>query len=113
MTIRAPDRRQHPRVAVDLPVEFRVRKGPRFAGGCSDMSLGGMFVKTADVPPKGTKLRLFVQLLGKTQEMTIPCIVRWSHQHGMGVQFMQLQEPDRVALMECMAAAERAGVSFQ
>ena len=82
-----PDKRQHPRRAIEADIAFQLAGGPRISARCRDVSLGGMFIETASPPAYGTAVRVFVRLPGLRDETVVDSIVRWSKPDGMGVQF--------------------------
>lgn len=106
------ERRKHRRDKVELPLEYRVGDGPRRPASCGNMSLGGMFLTVDDPHPKGTRLTLYLQLLGAAEEVVIPAVVRWNRPGGMGVQYVSLDQKQLYVLMDIMASADRGGVKL-
>lgn len=99
-----PEHRKHPRKDVHPPVSFQLTdNGPRVAGVCHDMSLGGLFIET-DQPAKfGDEIRVFLSLPGLKQECSVKAIVRWTKPTGMGVQFGVMGARETHALTELLA----------
>lgn len=81
------EHRQHPRKNLTSTVAFQTADGPRIEAACHDVSLGGMYIDTAEPQVYGTTLRVFLRLPGMRQEAQIEAIVRWWKPTGMGVQF--------------------------
>jgi hypothetical protein len=98
------DLRSHPRVAFDAPVEFVIKgsgSGDRIAGRCRDVSLGGMYIQTAQPLPFGSGLVVHVTLPGQKTSLAIAGVVRWSRPgEGMGVQFGLMGARDTHAITE-------------
>ena len=97
------ERRRHPRKAVDLPAEVQIGDGPRAPARLDQMSIGGSFVETADVPSFGTQLTLHFALPGVEQPLALPAVVRWVSERGMGVQFGALGARETYELSEFLA----------
>ena len=81
------EHRHYPRKNFTSPVAFQRGEGPRVEAECHDVSLGGMYIETAEPLPYGTALRVFLRLPGLAREAQIDAIVRWWKPTGMGVQF--------------------------
>jgi type IV pilus assembly protein PilZ len=81
------EHREYPRKNLTSPVAFQLGEGPRVEAECHDVSLGGMYIETAEPLPYGTAVRVFLRLPGLAQEARIESIVRWWKPTGMGVQF--------------------------
>ncbi len=100
--------RRHHRVPFTEAVVI-TRKGSdkRTSGESTDISLGGMFVKTAQADPFGTELVVHVHVPGEPAAFALPGIVRWTNAHGMGVQFGLLGAKETHTITELVAAHER------
>lgn len=98
------DHRQHPRKSVQCPVAFQLEGGPRMEATCRDLSLGGMFIETAESAPFGAALLVYLALPGMRQETTIRCTVRWTKPEGMGVQFGVMGARETHALTQLISA---------
>jgi type IV pilus assembly protein PilZ len=101
------DSRQHPRkqLKVQPPVWFQVGDGPRVEGICRDISLGGLYIETAEPQPFGSEVRVFLVLPGLKQEVGVRATVRWTNPTGMGVQFGKMGARETHALTELLASA--------
>lgn len=93
------EKRAHPRVPCTLAVRCT---GSGFDLTCSsrDVSVGGMFVYSAEVPPFGTELRVSFEHEGPSIE--VPAVVRWSGPDGFGLQFGLMGARETHALTELM-----------
>jgi type IV pilus assembly protein PilZ len=88
--------RRHNRAPLDTPVEF-VKKGSseRISGRAKDISLGGMFIETATPLPFSSELVVHITLpspagsagAASKAALSLPGVVRWTRDGGMGVQF--------------------------
>lgn len=56
-------------------------------GSARDISLGGMFVESQEVPAFGAELTIVVRLPGTSADARLPGVVRWTEASGFGVQF--------------------------
>ena len=97
--------RRHSRSAIDVPVEF-VGKGAseRFAGRAKDISLGGMFIETADPLPFAAEVTVHVTLPSQKTAFALPGVVRWNRDGGMGVQFAPMGARETHAITELTRA---------
>jgi type IV pilus assembly protein PilZ len=100
--------RRHHRVPFTEPVVFG-RKGSdkRSNGESTDISLGGMFVKTATPEPFGADIVIHIHVPGEPMAYALPGIVRWTNSSGMGVQFGLLGARETHTITELVAAHER------
>lgn len=80
----------------------------------SNVSLGGMFVRTHEPLPVGTRFRLRFRVPGRDKAVETTGEVRWvvseaeaaaeELQPGMGIRFDELSPPDRRAVERWLAA---------
>ncbi|HWL85447.1 MAG TPA: PilZ domain-containing protein [Polyangiaceae bacterium] len=100
--------RRTPRAPIDLLVEFapKAAGSDRRGGRAKDISLGGMFVETADPPEFGAEVVIEVTLPGQRTAFVLPGVVRWTHPDGMGVQFRTLSARETFAITEIVRATE-------
>ncbi|MBI4953184.1 MAG: PilZ domain-containing protein, partial [Myxococcales bacterium] len=98
------ERRQYTRKVVDLPGEIQLGDAPRRPVRVTEMSLGGSFMETANVPPFGAELTAFFRLPGHTVEFALRSVVRWTSKTGMGVQFGTCSARETHALSLYLAA---------
>jgi hypothetical protein len=82
------DLRRYQRAPIDVPVEFAAKGGARKTiGRAKDISLGGMFIITAEPLEFSAELVVHVTLPGQRTPLALPAVVRWVGDAGMGVQF--------------------------
>ena len=82
------EQRRHARVPLDRQVSFSVKgeTGDR-DGLAKDIALGGMFIETGTPAPFGGRVIIHVELPGQHGTVSLPGVVRWVRDGGMGVQF--------------------------
>ena len=82
------EKREHRRIPLDVKVccEVEGAEGPVIGTG-KDLSLGGMFIESANSPSFGTKMTVRVALPAQENELRLPAVVRWCNDGGFGVQF--------------------------
>jgi Tfp pilus assembly protein PilZ len=82
------EQRRHARVPLDRAASFSV-KGEAGAreGIAKDIAVGGMFVETATPARFGADVIVHVELPGHDGPVSLPGVVRWVRDGGMGVQF--------------------------
>jgi hypothetical protein len=98
-------RRGQPRVPVNLPVVVE-HASVSMSALARDLGLGGMFVEADLVLPYGSDVVVLVQLPGFTEPSRLPGIVRWSREHGFGVQFSPMSARETYAITALVAAAK-------
>ena len=96
------EKRTHPRVSIGLAVQCEVKDGSTIAGNGKDISLGGMFIEAAEVPPFGTAVTVVARLPGIPGDSRLPAVVRWNSAGGFGVQFGLLGARDTHAITRLM-----------
>jgi hypothetical protein len=98
--------RRHQRAPVDVPVEFSPKGSQqRRSGLATDLSLGGMYVQTAEPLPFGADLVVHVTFPGQKATFGLPAVVRWVRAgQGMGVQFGLLGARETHAITELTKA---------
>jgi type IV pilus assembly protein PilZ len=82
------DRRQHPRVPVSLKVSY-LSKGALARDLVTDLSPGGLFIRTSRPLPIGTEVELEV-FIGDDPGLIVAGRVVWlrdNQAEGMGIQF--------------------------
>jgi uncharacterized protein (TIGR02266 family) len=92
--------RQSPRVSKTLSLTYKDRQS--FVNAySSNVSSGGLFVKTDNPLPKGDRFLLKLQLPDVGQTLSIECEVAWSRKagdrasagtNGMGIRFVEMDE---------------------
>jgi len=96
------DKRLHTRVPIDVTV---VCEGPTvkpFEARGKDISVGGMFLQSSELPAFGTELSIVGRLPGAKKDVTLPAVVRWTKPGGFGVQFGLLGALETHLLSELM-----------
>jgi uncharacterized protein (TIGR02266 family) len=96
--------RRYERAPLDVNLEFTTKGSDnRIAGRAKDISLGGMFVLTAQPPAFGAEVIIQVTLPGQKAPFALPGVVRWCRPDGMGVQFGNLGARETHAITELTA----------
>ena len=97
------DRRQHPRVPVALKVAY-LSKGDLQKDLVTDLSPGGLFVRTSKPLAIGTEVDLEVTLEDADMPMHVRGKVVWLRQRhgpeGMGIQFTGVMGPVLAELID-------------
>jgi uncharacterized protein (TIGR02266 family) len=118
-------RRRSARIEFETPVSFQTAEHPQDVWGCSsDLSMGGVFVRTLTAPPMGTAVTLTMDL-PNCPAFTVRGAVAWRSGFGtgnrqgpgFGVQFDEAMDPSQLAvlsegyrlLLESAAEARLAG----
>jgi len=85
------------------------RKGQdqRISGQATDISLGGMFIETAEPAPFGAEVVVHVRLPGQPSAFDLPAVVRWVRPGGMGVQFRMLGARETHTITELVRAGQK------
>jgi len=82
------EQRRHARAPINSPVAFTAKGGSeRRSGLGKDISVGGMFIETTAPETFGTEVVIQVKLPGANDLVSLPGVVRWVRDGGMGVQF--------------------------
>ena len=82
------EQRRYARAPVNAPATFSIKGIPNPRTGLArDVSIGGMFVETAEPAPFGAAVIVHVVLPGADETLSLPGVVRWVRGGGMGVQF--------------------------
>jgi|GEM_PF-681678 len=105
------EQREHPRVGLGLLIQIRASSIDEFKGvHCDNISLGGMFLKTAERRPLGAEVFFqFTLKDGGTLIEGLGRVVRLADD-GMGLQFVSVLEPSATIirrLVDERLAAER------
>ena len=111
------ERRRFPRVKLEVSARIRF-PNPEAAieSNTFDISQGGVFLKTAQPRPVGTRVRLVIEIGERTLELS-GVVVRVSDGHdgpaGLGVSFTELSAADEASLAELVHArrARREGLA--
>ena len=82
------EQRRYARAPVDSPATFSVKGKPdKTTGLAKDISVGGMFIETTAPAGFGADVIVHVSLPGADTPVSLPGVVRWVRDGGMGVQF--------------------------
>jgi CheY-like chemotaxis protein len=88
-------RREHPRVVMGIPVSYRIGKTIT-AALATDLSSGGMGIRTIRPPVPGTALIVKFALPGSKRELEAEAVVCWSvEKTGIGLQFAKVKAADQ------------------
>ena len=82
------EQRRHARAPLDRSATFSIKgeTGTR-EGIAKDIAVGGMFIETATPARFGANVIIHVELPGQDGPASLPGVVRWVRDGGMGVQF--------------------------
>lgn len=97
------EKRVHPRLEIDLDVVCDIKGGDSFTGLAKDVSLGGMFIESTEVPAFGTQLTITADLGAGNAKL--PGVVRWVKPGGFGVQFGLLGARETHAIAQLLKRA--------
>jgi len=99
--------RRFVRTPLDAPVSFSPKGSANVYGGrAKDVSVGGMFVETKNPVPFGGEVVIHLRLPQAREELTLPGVVRWVRDGGMGVQFGNLGAKETHEITEVVRRAE-------
>ena len=92
--------RRYVRAPIDVAVEC-VAKGSTesFSGRATDISLGGMFIRTSRPASFSSEISVHVTLPGQKAAFALPAVVRWTRPDGMGIQFGALGARETHAIL--------------
>jgi hypothetical protein len=101
------NRRQHPRLKVGVPIEFRP-EGSEFPirGATSDLSLSGCYVEMTFTFPVGTVLEITLQL--EEQVIAVATVVTCDTQVGNGLNFTKILPEDQELLRTYLEGLEKS-----
>ncbi len=112
------EKRRHPRVSVDLPLEYRISGAPKAQAGMAiNASESGLLLHCLKDMPVGTKLNVAV-LFPSGYELTnfeVLAEVVWKENHGeenpqeyeFGLKFIRILEEDHRKLKQVLAEENR------
>src|SRR5437016_9780 len=89
------------RASVELTVQFR-RGNIGIHATAKNLSIGGMFIETMQSAPFGDTVIVDVPLPGFVELASIACVVRWTNDEGMGVQFGAMGARETHALLRVL-----------
>jgi len=83
------EKRAHSRISFNIAVTCTTEGGAVVTGITRDLSVGGAYIESRDIPAFGSKVTLTIQAPGQA-ELKIQGIVRWTKPDGFGLQFQLL-----------------------
>lgn len=83
------EKRAHSRVTFTTEVTCTTEGGAVVTGITRDLSVGGAFIESRDIPAFGSKVVISFKVPGQG-ELKLNGIVRWTKPEGFGVQFQLL-----------------------
>lgn len=98
------EKRVHPRASVDIALTCELKDRPALSGVAKDLSVGGMFIESAETLPFGTQITIVMRIPGMDADSRLPAVVRWAKPGGFGVQFGLLGARETHALTRLMRA---------
>ncbi len=102
------DKRITKRIGVNLLVDYQ-SDGHYLFDFCSDLSTGGIFIKTTRPKPVGSKISITLTIPDTKKTIKVDGQVIWSQPSGaksknlsvgMGVQFEKISDEDKIALQD-------------
>jgi Tfp pilus assembly protein PilZ len=93
-------------VRIDQELVFVAKGAGRETGVGRDISLGGLFIVTANPAAFGAEVTVTVTLPGSETILSLPGIVRWTRADGMGVQFGLIGVRETHAIIELQRERE-------
>ena len=107
------DRRDEPRVTIDLDVDYHEQGRSSFAF-TGDLSAGGLFVRSNAPEQPGTILSIEIRLPNRAAPIRARGEVVWFDKDpegkggGMGIRFVDLDDERREAVLAALAALARS-----
>jgi len=95
------EKRAHSRLPLKLEVTCKTEGGATIPGQTRDISVGGAYIESPEVPAFGTKVSVELHSPG-ANGMLLPGIVRWTKPDGFGVQFQLLGARETHLLAELL-----------
>jgi len=95
------DLRRTPRAPIDITVGYAIQGGAdELYGYAKDISLGGMFIEVPAAPEFGAEIVVVIVIPGEKTAFSLPAIVRWARDGGMGIQFGLMGARETYAITE-------------
>jgi hypothetical protein len=91
------EKRAYSRIKLRVPVTCTTDGGAQVDANTRDVSVGGVFIESPDIPAFGTKISLILNA-PELASMKLPGIIRWTTNDGFGVQFQLLGARETHAL---------------
>jgi type IV pilus assembly protein PilZ len=96
------------RTPLDAAVTFTRKSAAAVLDGrAQDMSVGGMFIETSTAAPFGSEVTVRVRLPASKSDLTLPGVVRWVGEGGMGLQFGNLGAKETHEITEFVKRSEK------
>lgn len=83
------EKRAHSRVSFKVQVSCTTEGGAVVTGVTRDLSVGGAFIESNEIPAFGSKVSVSLAVTGY-ENLRISGIVRWTKPEGFGLQFQLL-----------------------
>jgi type IV pilus assembly protein PilZ len=99
------EKRDHSRIRIDREAHIEYPGTPQFRVTLRDISVGGVFVASAQEVPYGTELNIVITFPDEPQPRTLSGVVRWAKPGGFGVQFGLLGAKETHAVTRLMKSA--------
>jgi Tfp pilus assembly protein PilZ len=96
------EKRSHARVPLEIPIVCELKGAAAISATSKDISIGGMYVESAETLSFGDELVVVAMLPGAKQEVRLPAVVRWVKPGGFGVQFGLLGAVETHLISELM-----------
>ncbi len=100
------EKRAQSRSVIRIAVTCTTDGGATLSGVTRDVSTGGMYVESQDIPAFGTKIGLQLDYPG-LHGIILPGIVRWTKADGFGIQFQLLGARETHTLAEIVRKGVR------
>src|SRR5256885_2307984 len=97
------DRRKHPRLKIQAPIEFNAERSRILRSATADLSLGGCYLEMMFTFPVGTILEISLQLGHIVRARAI--VVSRELRVGNGIQFINISTLDQQAIRNFIADA--------
>ena len=103
--------RRFTRTPIEVPVTFTHKSSSEVISGyAKDISVGGMFIETERPVHFGGEVAVRLRLPQSKDELTLPAVVRWVRDDGMGLQFGLLGPFEGLSIRPvCLHTAMQAG----
>jgi hypothetical protein len=97
------EKRAHSRVSLNIKVTCTTEGGAVVTGVTRDLSVGGAFVESTEIPAFGAKVSVNLAVPG-SEDLCIAGIVRWTKPDGFGLQFQLLGAKETYLLAKLSSA---------
>jgi len=106
------EKRVHSRIPVKIPVQYRLVQDPKELENlkgqtalAKDVSLDGMFIKTAEAAKVGDVIRLDISVPEKSKQLFAFAEVVWVNETGAGLRLMLIASEDKEDLKSYLGRA--------